>query len=404
MKRRAAMLVAALHLATLALPASAAEKRVELDKARGEVPEERLLDVAVQVFDPGIPAGKDELELEKAGIFPSVRNAEARFIPLQIRKTLQGSGHWGAVRVVGSATQGADLSVSGRILAAGGKHLRIEVKAVDATGKEWLSRRYEGQADLRAYRKAGTGLEPFQSLYNRLANDLSAVLAKQGAKDVARIRQVARLRFARELAPRAFEGYLKADGKRTSLRRLPAEGDPMAARVDALREREGMLIDTLDEHYATFGERLQGSYDEWRRSSYDEQDQLDRARRDAKLKGLLGLAAILGAVLVGSSCDSRYDNCGLESTAGEVAVVAGSLAIQAALRSHAEAKIHAAALREMAVSLDAEVQPVLVEVEGRTRTLKGSAETQFAAWRTLLAELFTAETGLAPSDLETARP
>ena len=146
MKRRVAMLVAALHLATLALPASAAEKRVELDKARGEVPEERLLDVAVQVFDPGIPAGKDELELEKAGIFPSVRNAEARFMPLQLSQAMQDSGAWGAVRVVGSATQGADLSVSGRILAAGGKHLRIEVKAVDATGKEWLSRRYEGQA------------------------------------------------------------------------------------------------------------------------------------------------------------------------------------------------------------------------------------------------------------------
>jgi len=404
MKRPVATLVAVVHLVVLALPASAGEKRVELSKARGEVPEERLLDVAVQVFDPGVPADKDEEQLEKAGIFPSVRNAEARFIPLQIRKAMQGSGHWGAVRVVGSPTQSADLSLSGKILTAGGKHLEIEVVAVDATGKQWLSRRYEGQADVRAYRKTEAGLEPYQSLYNRVANDLSAVLVKQGAKDVARIRQVARLRFARELAPRAFDGYLKADGKRTALRRLPAQGDPMAARVDALREREGMLVDTLDEHYATFAERLQGSYHEWRRASYEEQDLLDRARRDAKLKGLLGVAAILGAVLVGGSCDSRYDNCGLESTAGQVAVMAGTLAIQAAMRSHAEAKMHAAALREMAVSLDAEVQPMLVEVEGRTRTLEGSAETQFAAWRTLLSELFTAETGATPSDLETARP
>lgn len=404
MRRRVAGLVLAAQLAGLALPAAAAEKRVELNKARAEVPEERLLDVAVQVFDPGIPADKDEEQLEKAGIFPSVRNAEARFVPLQIRKTLQGSGHWGAVRVVGGPTPGADLSVGGRILAAGGKHLEIELRATDATGKIWLSRRYEGEADIRAYRKNGAGLEPFQSLYNRVANDLAAVLAKQGPKDVARIREVARLRFARELAPRAFEGYLKTEGGRTSLRRLPAAGDPMVARVDALREREGMLIDTLDEHYATFAERLQGSYDEWRRSSYDEQDQLDRARRDAKLKGILGAAAIIGAVLMGGSCDSRYESCGLESTAGQVAVLAGTLAIQAALRAHAESKIHAAALREMAVSLDAEVQPLLVEVEGRTRTLEGSAETQFAAWRTLLSEIFTADTGAAPSDLEPARP
>ena len=43
---------------------------------------------------------------------------------------------------------------------------------------------------------------------------------------------------------------------------------------------------------------------------------------------------------------------------------------------------------------------MLVEVEGQTLRLEGSAETQYAEWRSMLNEIFTAETGLsvAPDD------
>jgi hypothetical protein len=384
----------------LAVPASAGVDKVELVKAKGEVPESRLLDVALQVFDPGIPEG-DEIELERKGIYASVRRAEARLIPLQLRQAMQGSGHWGAVRVVGGTLEGAELTVTGRILAAGGKHLHVELRAVDATGKEWMERRYKGQANPLAYRKSGgTTVEPFQALYNEMANDLAELLAKQDARDVARIREVARLRFARQLAPHAFEGYLK-QGRTTSLVRLPAAGDPMAARADALREREGMLVDTLDEHYSAFALKTSGSYDAWRKASYDEQDMLDRARRSRNIKGLLGVAAIIGGAILGAhdNCNPRYDDCGgaiAADAGGQIAVLAGTLAVQSAMKSHADARMHAAALKEMAMSLDAEMAPILVEVEGRTRTLEGNAETQYAAWRSLLAELFAEDTGAAP--------
>jgi hypothetical protein len=40
------------------------------------------------------------------------------------------------------------------------------------------------------------------------------------------------------------------------------------------------------------------------------------------------------------------------------------------------------------------VQPIVVDIEGRTLQLRGSAEDQYAEWRRLLKELYENETGL----------
>src|SRR5512141_1309325 len=71
-------------------------------QATSEIPQQELLDVGVRLFDPGIPKGAEE-DLEaaaKKGIYPDIRKAEARFMPNVLRKTLEGSGQWGAVRVI----------------------------------------------------------------------------------------------------------------------------------------------------------------------------------------------------------------------------------------------------------------------------------------------------------------
>ena len=64
------------------------------------------------------------------------------------------------------------------------------------------------------------------------------------------------------------------------------------------------------------------------------------------------------------------------------------------------------ALRELGASFGADVQPVVVEVEGRTVELNGSAEEQYQEWRRLLREIFAAETGFSPAapTTETASP
>ncbi|MGH8188684.1 MAG: hypothetical protein ACREUC_19155, partial [Steroidobacteraceae bacterium] len=51
-------------------------------------------------------------------------------------------------------------------------------------------------------------------------------------------------------------------------------------------------------------------------------------------------------------------------------------------------------LKQLGESFQAEVQPMVVEVEGRSLQLKGTAEEQYHEWRRLLKELYENETGL----------
>ncbi len=48
--------------------------------------------------------------------------------------------------------------------------------------------------------------------------------------------------------------------------------------------------------------------------------------------------------------------------------------------------------------------PLLVQVEGQTLKLEGTAEDQFAEWRRLLAQIFRAETGLPVDSNEDTPP
>ena len=78
---------------------------------------------------------KDEKKLEQEHIFPEVRRAEARYFPMQIRNTLEGSGQWGQVRVVPADAAALDVQVSGKIIESNGQLLRIDMTVVDATGR-----------------------------------------------------------------------------------------------------------------------------------------------------------------------------------------------------------------------------------------------------------------------------
>ena len=78
-------------------------------------------------------------------------------------------------------------------------------------------------------------------------------------------------------------------------------------------------------------------------------------------------------------------------------MIGGIAAIHAGIATSKEAKIHAEALKELAASVETEVAPMVIEVEGQTLRLSGSAETQFETWRRLLHEIWISETGL-PQD------
>ena len=117
--------------------------RIPATKATVEVPEAELLDVGIRVFDPNIPESTEEQE--KKRVFPDVRKAESRYMPVVLRDTLEGTGQWGQVRVLPANGTGMDLFVDGKILESTGRELKLAITATDATGRVWLAEGIRGR-------------------------------------------------------------------------------------------------------------------------------------------------------------------------------------------------------------------------------------------------------------------
>ena len=371
--------------------ALAGDDYVEAVLPRGEVPEEQLLDVTIDLFSPSID-DHDREELAKKGIQPSVRKAEARFLPTHLRNTLQSTGQWGAVRVVPGGVPWAELSIVGKIEKSHGKELKVKVVAWDATGQKWLDEEYRGKAKVLSYAAENLdGLDPFQSLYNEIANDLVKKREKVKKKDLVRIREVARLRFAAEFAPDTYGPYLESDKKgRYEVVRLPDESDPMLVRLGLIRERDDMFVDTLNAYYSDFYARMDKPYDDWRANSYTEQAAYDALHKSATLKKILGGAAILAGILAPGGRRS--------SGVKDIAIIGGIAAVQSGFQDGAELEIHKAAIEELAESFGADVTQLVVDVDGKTVELKGSAEAQFQQWRALLRQIALTDAAL-PEDI-----
>jgi hypothetical protein len=368
--------------------------KVEAKQAVREIPAEQRLDVVVRAFDPGIPAelAADTDALAKQRIYPDVRKAEARYFAYMLRNTLEGSAQWGAVRVAPEAVQFVDVAVTGRILESTGKRLALEVTVRDAAGRAWIeARRYEGDADVGSY-KTDAALkvrDPFQNVFSNIANDIVAARDKLDTVALRELREVTELQFAADIAPGALSGYLRKDetARPALLRvvRLPATNDPVAARVDRIRERDAAVLDTLDGYYTGFAEQIQQSYGEFRRTSWDEIDKQERALAQARARTFLGAAAIAAAIFAPGGCSSNA-TCNLQDAARYAGSIGGITSVLSGLKKYSDARTHATAFGELAQSFQSDVAPQVVDVEGRSLRLTGTAEEQYREWRELLRQ------------------
>jgi hypothetical protein len=73
-------------------------------------------------------------------------------------------------------------------------------------------------------------------------------------------------------------------------------------------------------------------------------------------------------------------------------VIGGTAAVMSGIKKFSDAKIAAQEVRELADSFEAEVAGQVVEVEGRSLKLTGTAEEQYREWRRLLAAIYREET------------
>jgi len=121
------VLLALLSACTSTAPRRNVSGHEALEKAAGELPESQLLDVWIELFDPGeLP----EKENRARGLTMEIREAEARYVPVHLRGVMEKTGYWGAVRVVPQGTQGAEVLVRGVIKASDGEVLTLEITAL----------------------------------------------------------------------------------------------------------------------------------------------------------------------------------------------------------------------------------------------------------------------------------
>jgi hypothetical protein len=365
-------------------------------QATSSIPEALLLDVGVAVFDANIPDNYDDQI--KQNISPDVRRAEGNFIAYTLKTMLQSTGNWGPVRVVPQTTNAVDVMVHGTILNSDGARLQLSVTVVDASGKQWFTHNYESLASKYAYDPSvPAGIDPFQSIYKQISDDMQAYRATLTEADVSRIRTVAEMVFARDFAPDAFASYVASNKNgQITIKRLPAPDDPMLARIRKVREREYIFVDTLDEYFAQYQRSMYKPYQGWRQASYEEAISYRQLETQARNRAIAGTAAVVGGVA------GEFSGNETAQTAGIVGIVGGAMTIKQAFDKRAEAKIHSEVLQELGTSAEAEIAPHTIELENETVRLTGTVDAQYAELRRILRQIYYKELGLAAPDAPAA--
>lgn len=373
----------------------------ELEVASLQISEAMLLDVGIMNFADGVPEDND---VEKTRIYPEVRMAEARYLPYHLKTTLQRTGFWGAVRVIPSEYAFTDIMVSGEIENSDGEYVTIRVKAADALGRDWFERSYTMQTGIASYAEyRDRSQDPYQKVFNDFANDLRAYALTLTPKEISRIRETSELKFFADMAPDVFQEYLaENESGEVSIVRLPAENDPMVDRLRQIRERDRLVIDTLNEHYANFYYGIALPYEGWRKRTREQSVAYRQVRRSAAMRALMGAAVVAGAVQYDPG-GSSYSRNRAANIARTVAINKGINTIMDALRQRSAADIHREEIKELSESFVAEAAPMVLQVQGETMRLTGTAEAQYESWRKLLRDIYATETGFTES-IEVGNP
>ena len=311
-----------------------------------------LLDIGVVSFDPGVSD-------DDVSPLAAVRRLEGQLLAAELRETLQQSNQWGVVRLLPSASALTPIALQTRIVFSDGRDLILDVTARDAMGMLWFEQRIARRSTLSEESE-----QPLGALFNVISNRLLAYWRSLAILERQRFLDAAGLMYAQSLVPEAFSDMLALTEEGWQLRRLPAEGDPMMARVTRVRNQEYLFCDTVDEQYTLLEDRVGPTYALWRQATLEQAEWLEQYERRASSREV-------------KSSDSEFSRMHAQ---------------YAAYRSF---RIQEQALFELAEALDNESQPTVLQTEDRVVSLKGTLASQYDTWRELLREIYLLEQGSA---------
>lgn len=350
------------------------------------------LDVIIPVFDPGLPEDQDDYEDEN--IWPELRRAEANRFAYKLKEKLEATEQFGSVRAAPDKTATGELYILGRIQESNGEEVEIAVEVIDISGRKWLDETFEHEVS-EAFHKSvrNNGKDPYDPLFEEVAAEIAEVLNDQDSKRLEDLQYLSELRFGASFSDSTFMQHIEVDGDQFNLVSRPSDSDPMFQRVKAIRVRDQLFIDSLQNKYAAFSTQMNDSYLMWQEQSLLE----IQAKRSAERKAIgqaIGGAALLGlgvlaAVAGASSNSSAAQAAGAMGAA--LGVIGGTVLISESFRTSDKAKVHRDSLNELGQSVDLEVAPQVIAFEKESVELTGNAKEQFMQWRVFLQRIYFEE-------------
>ena len=350
------------------------------------------LDIIVPVFDPGLSADAETYKEE--GVWPDLRRAEANRFAWKLKQALEDTGAFGAVRVTPDASATGDLYVMGRIVESNGEDVEIAVEVVDIAGKPWFDGTFDHEVDSGFHQDVrNQGKDPYDPVFTAAANRIAVELEDRSAAQLAELQKITELRFGAFLTEEAFATHMTSERGEIALTSFPAETDPMLTRTRAIRVRDQLFVDGLQERYRDFSAEMDTSYLIWQEQALLEIEARRKANWDAAGEAALGVLAV-GIAILAIAAGARSSSYG-----GQTAGVAGGIAagaigaglIGSSFQTSKEAEVHRDALNELGKSIDVELAPRVVAYDKETVELTGNAKEQFAQWRAFLQKIYEAE-------------
>lgn len=346
---------------------------VELLIANEAPPESVQLEIGIQVFENELDA--EDRERFEDWVYSEIRENEVNYLPYVLRNTLLETDHWGAVRVLPQPDPSVDIQVDGTVLHSDGERLEIAIVATDSSGRQWLNKTYADTTVLSDFpdsTRFTTGdpfnpigfVDPFQDIYDQIANDLLLTRESMASSELVNIKRVSQMVYASDLSPETFAHTLTTDEQGLLVvTSLLAEADPMLARVDDMRDRHLVFIDTVDEYYEALYTEMQPSYVIWRRYSHDQIDETQRLTQRLEEYDLDDYGTSSSFV----SLTQRYDR-------------------------YRWSKIYEQEFRELAAGFNRELAPAILELSEQVNGVSGTMDEQYIQWRRILQALFRLET------------
>ena len=159
-------------------------------------------------------------------------------------------------------------------MASDGRDLVLAVVVKDAMGILWFDHTV-------AYRQQSAGDDGLTGIFNALANRLLSVWQGKDRDERFASLHGTDIAYAEALAPAAVSGMIQRSETDWEVIRLPAEDDPMLARIERIRDQEYLFCDTIDEQYVDMVDRVGPTYRLWRAATLEQTEWLERYQKRA---------------------------------------------------------------------------------------------------------------------------